>query len=422
MLNHWRFSKKSNFLIAVAIIAVILVSVFVFLPKQCVGSNNSRPPGLIESALTVNSTVWMQVAANAWEYYQPGVGVNANSGLPYAGTGFNGFTDWDLGGYIQAIVDAQRLGLIGNDSVWDFSARIDKVLTFLENQPLNTTTNYPFQFYNATTGQECTGIAQEETLDISDTGRLFVALNNLINYNNSLALRVDNIVLNGRSNYSALVPSIERRSNSNSIYDYFYASSFALFWPNQLSTVPTTILNNILSAGNVTTYGDVSLPKASICCDPLLLSVFELNNNSSRLMALSKQVYLASEAYYDSTGKYAAFSEGNSPKIEDGISYIWEWVVLPNGDTWKTTGANARVYLNIKPAIYTKVAFSFFSLYNTAYARNMIIYLEQTLPEPTNGYYDGADNNGNLVSDLGSNTNSLILDAALHYIQNNPNS
>ena len=34
-----------------------------------------------------------------------------------------------------------------------------------------------------------------ETVDIIDTGRLFVALNNLINYNSSLAQTIDNIVL-----------------------------------------------------------------------------------------------------------------------------------------------------------------------------------------------------------------------------------
>ena len=49
----------------------------------------SISPGLIESAQTINSTVWMEVAANAWAYFQPGVGVDDNTGLPYAGgTGF----------------------------------------------------------------------------------------------------------------------------------------------------------------------------------------------------------------------------------------------------------------------------------------------------------------------------------------------
>jgi uncharacterized protein DUF3131 len=415
-LNQLRFSRKAKCLIAVAVAAVLLISAFAFLPKQNVNGDNAAP-GLIQSANVINSPVWMKVAANAWAYYQPGVGVNVNTGLPYAGTGFTGFTDWDLGCYIQAAINAQKLGLIGNDSAWDFSARIDKVLTFLENRPLNTTTDYPFQFYDGRTGQDCASISQKPTVDISDTGRLFIALNNLINFNSSLRQTVDNIVLNGRSDYIVLLPEITSLAGSNSIYSYFDASGFASFWPDQLSSVPSSILNNIFSAGNVTTYGNVWLPEASICCDPLLSSVFELNNNSSQLMALSRQVYLASAAYYNATGDYAAFSEGNSPS-SDGKSnnYIWEWVVLPNGDTWKITGSGTA-YLNIKPVIYNKVAFSFLALYNTTYARNTLVYLEQTLPYPTNGYYDGADNSGNFVPDDGSNTNSLILDAALYAIQ-----
>jgi hypothetical protein len=157
------------------------------------------------------------------------------------------------------------------------------------------------------------------------------------------------------------------------------------------------------------------LPDATISGDPLLCSVFELNNSSSQLMALSRQVYLASEAYYNATGQYAAFSEGNSPSN----GYIYEWVVMPNGDTWKITSTTGS-YLQINPVIYNKVAFGFLALYNTTYARNMVVYLEKCLPTSPNGYYDGATNNGPLVADLGSNTNSLILDAALYAIQNNP--
>ena len=199
-LNHWRFSRKAKCLTVVAIVAVLLLSVFAFFPKQNVGRGNVVPqnggnstatpspttaandgnesssslaqwlselagseeqalgpssvggPGLIQSAQTINSTVWMEVAANAWAYFQPGVGVDANTGLPYAGgVSFEAFTDWDLGVYIQAVIDAQELNLIGTGGVWGSSARIDKVLTFLENRPLNNP-SYPYQFYDATTG------------------------------------------------------------------------------------------------------------------------------------------------------------------------------------------------------------------------------------------------------------------------------
>ena len=57
-------------------------------------------------------------------------------------------------------------------------------------------------------------------------------------------------------------------------------SGFASFLPNQLANVPDTILNNMFNSANITTNGNVSLPKAAISGDPLLCSVFELNNNN----------------------------------------------------------------------------------------------------------------------------------------------
>jgi hypothetical protein len=412
--NRWRFSKKAKCLIVFAIITVMLVSIFTILPKL----NNSTPPGLIESAQTINSTVWMQVAANAWQYFQPGVGVDSNTGLPYAGgaTGFHYFTDWDLGVYIQAVIDANKTGLIGNDGAWGSSARLEKVVRFLETREVNATTGYPFWFYDATTGLDYHALSDlsTDTVDVVDTGRLFVALNNLRVFDSSLATRINNIVYN-RSNYTALVSSIASSASSNSIYAYYFDSGFASFWP-QLASVPGKILGNIVNSGNVTSpYGNVSLPNAAITGDPLLCSVFELNNNDSRLLALSKQVYLAHEAYYNATGQYAAFSEGNSPN-----GFVWEWVTTGSSDTWKITQSGSSSYVDMSPVVYNKVAFSFLALYNTTFARNMVVYLEQSLPTPTNGYSDGADNSGNLVSQVGSNTNGLILDAATYAIQKNP--
>lgn len=172
----------------------------------------------------------------------------------------------------------------------------------------------------------------------------------------------------------------------------------------------------MLNSGIVTTYGNVSLPNAPISCEPLLCSVFELKNNDSRLMGLMRQVYLAHEACYNATGEYVAFSEGNSPSN----GFIYEWVVAPNGHTWEITNGAQTTYFNMNPIIYNKVAFSFLALYNTTFARNMVVYLEKSLPDPTNGYSEGAENSGRLVSNVGSNTNGLILAAALYAIQNNP--
>ena len=234
------------------------------------------------------------MAANAWHYFDPGIGVHPTTGLPGANDDYAAFTDWDLGSYIQAVIDAQKIGSGGE---WDSSRRLEKVVRFLETWELNSTTNYPYWFYQSN-GYNYKVNSDKATgdVDVIDTGRLFVALNNLRQFNSSLTTRINYIVYN-RSDYAALVPSIKAESQvPNSIYFYFIANGFASFWPNELSNASTTIIDNIYSSGNVITY-NVSLPKAAITCDPLLYSFFELNNTAPRIRTLLNQVYFAHEAY-----------------------------------------------------------------------------------------------------------------------------
>jgi hypothetical protein len=378
----------------------------------------TKPPGLIESNQNLTATVWQTIASNAWQYFQPDNGVDRNTGLPKASLGFPYFTDWDLGAYIQAIIDANKTGLIGNDGDWGSNARINKVLTFLETRELNNA-SYPYWFYQASDGKNYHASSDLATsnIDVVDTGRLFVALNNLKTFNNSLAARINNLTISGRSNYATIIPSlITSESGANSVYDYYFMSGFASFFP-QLANLPNLILNNMLNS-TVTTPEGISLPKAAISCEPLLCSVFELANNS-QINALSKQVYLAHEARYNATGQYVAFSEGDSSK-----GFIYEWVETPYGDMWKVMNNGENTYSNMNPIIFTKVSISFLSLYNTAFARNMAIYLEKSLPASTSGYYSGADfnadpNSANQVQSIDSNTNSMILDAANYALKNN---
>ena len=80
---------------------------------------------------------WLELAKNAWKYFQAGVGVNVNTGLHSAGLGWPYFTGWDLGTYIQAIIDARELGILQNDGQWGFDSRIDKILELLKNTKAN---------------------------------------------------------------------------------------------------------------------------------------------------------------------------------------------------------------------------------------------------------------------------------------------
>jgi hypothetical protein len=148
-------------------------------------------------------------------------------------------------------------------------------------------------------------------------------------------------------------------------------------------------LSNIASRPIVTTYG-VSLPNISLTCEPLLCSIFELNKTDSRIVNLMRQVYLAHEAYYNNTDQFVAFSEGNSRTNQ----FIYEWIVAPDGSTWKITNDAKTIYYDINPIIYDKVALSFLALYNTTYAYNLSVYLEKNMPRPIDGYLAGIDTLG----------------------------
>jgi hypothetical protein len=473
--NRWRFSRKAKSLIVFAIIIVMLISILSFLPKQGESTllpkntdtptdiptasptmvspsstptpnktnqpitepgpyqvmwqdpnmpgttSTPKPPGDIKSAQTVNSTMWLKVATNAWAYFQPGVGVDPKTGLPNSGYGSPCFTDWDLGVYIQSVLDAQKLNLTQPDGAWGSSARIEKVIEFLETRPLNETTHYPFRFYQSTDGQDWhkDSDLSTEPIDVADAGRLFVSLNNLRVFNGSLISRINNIVLYGqysnRSNYAIIVPSIKADGlTSTSIYAYYVYSGFASFWPNILGDTPSTIMNNIFSANNIT-VNNISLPAAAITGDPLLCSVFELNNNDSKLMTLTNQVYLAHQAYHNATGQYRAFSEGPS------LAMIWqyEWVVLPDNRSWIILNGTGQV-LNLTPLIYSKVAFSFLAIYNSSFAKDLSVFVEDAIPTPLDGYCEGVDEAGAVFNGVGLNTNGLILDAASYAVSYSP--
>jgi hypothetical protein len=411
-----RFTRKTKGTIAMLIAGVLLVSFFAFTPMQAWSPanwfNRSEKSTLLASSRAVDTTVWRGVAANAWAYFEPGIGVDSKTGLPYAGASdFKGFTDWDLGVYIQSVIDTQKIGLIIADGDWGSNERLEKVVHFLETRPLNESTNFPFWFYDATNGQDYHQLSDKATLPVdgADTGRLLLALNNLKVFQPGLTSRINYIVFN-RTDYTSLLSGVT--SSDTNIYAYYIYSGYAAFWPNQLGNVPSEILSNIASKPKVTTYG-ISLPNIPLTCEPLLCSIFELNSTDIRLADLMGQVYLAHEAYYNTTGQYVAFSEGNSMTSQ----FIYEWIVAPNGSTWKITDNAKTVYYNINPIIYDKVALGFLALYNTTYSYNLSVYLEKNMPKPTNGYLAGVDTTGKVVPGAGSNTNGLILDAALYALQ-----
>ena len=97
-------------------------------------------PKLVANIAIDSTTYWKDLAQNAWSYFEPGNGIYYATGLHYADLDFPYFTDWDLGTYIQAIIDADKLCLT-NQVGWDTNSRLNKVLIFLRTVPSRLTDN-----------------------------------------------------------------------------------------------------------------------------------------------------------------------------------------------------------------------------------------------------------------------------------------
>ncbi len=361
-----------------------------------------------QGSLVVDQSYWLRLANNAWNYYQPGVSVDPTTGLHSAGLGYPYFTDWDLGVYIQAIIDANQLGILSTSGTWGADARFNKILTFLQTRQL-TSNGLPYAWYQSANGNPYGNDVQ----NAADTGELLVALNNLRVFRPDLAGTINTIVYT-RTNYAPLEQAVDALANSKNLYDYYVASGFAGFWPSRFSTLASSILNNIVSAPTVSTYG-VTLPISKLMCEPLLLSVFNLAPNAL-LDGLAGQVYLAHEARYSATGKFVAFSEGNTGL--DDPSYVYEWVVKEDGSTW--TIDNGQDNVGIVPIIYFKAAVGLLAMYDTSFTESMVSYVESVLPNPSSGYSDGVDENGRVDTAVIDKTNGMIIEAALYAIDNPP--
>jgi hypothetical protein len=353
------------------------------------------------SDLKVDNSFWLQLATNAWNYFQPGVGVDKTTGLHSSGLYYPYFTDWDLGNYVQAIIDATKLGIIKNTGTWGSDARFNMIISFLESRQLSPS-GVPYVWYQSANGQPYGSTAQECT----DAAELLASLYSLKIFEPNLAASIDYIVYN-RTNYAPLMQAVNVLVNSTDLGDYHAASGFACFWPSQFSSLADNILSNILSAPTISTYG-VALPISKLMCEPLFLSVFNFPANAE-LNNLAKLMYLAQQARYTATGQFTAFTEGNS-----GLSnptYVYEWVIKQNGATWAVEDSEFNP-VTISPIIFFKAAVGMLAMFDSSFTENMVSYIESNTLAPTDGYCEGINQNKQLDSAIVGNTNSMIIQAA----------
>ena len=365
------------------------------------------------TATTVVMDPWLQWASIAWRYYQPGVGVDSVSGLHSGTLDWHYFTDWDLGSYVCAIVDAEALGLLQRAGAWGADYRLDKVLSFLETRALRSEDGLPYWAYRSADGSPGTDQSRLNT-DKADQAMLLVSLDHLRIARPDLATRISSIVNRTRQAYDT---TFQWNGNVKSgFYEYFYGLAYAAFGFNVSTTLRE--IQTLNGLGKLDVYGQM-LPETDITSEPILLTMLY---ESDRVDPLFKEyafdVYRAQEARYNATGTLTAWSEG---AIDVAPYYQYEWVVHVTGETspmvWDIVGPSQSDIASGKtPIIYTKAALALDALYSTAYTRTLA---EKVLPltQTGSGFREGIrEKTGEAIGNEGwpvqDKTNSMIIAAA----------
>ncbi len=355
---------------------------------------------------------WLEWARIAWSYFDPGVGVNPDTGLPRASRYWSTATDWDLAGYIIAIIYMERMGLLPREGKWGAMDRLEKVLRFLEIRKL-TPYGIPAWGYSSETGEPKTGA----TTNVSDFGRLLIALHMLKKYRPDLADRIDAIV--HRVDCARLADNLAAWRTTSGFYKYYVAHGFKFFGFDKYYPVKKAlkVFEEIKNGEHIDVYG-VSLPVTEITSEPILHTVFELDPGED-FMDYVYRVYLAQESRYKATKKFTAWSEGNTGLRDP--SYVYEWIVTPSGKTWVITPKP------VVPIIFTRAAFGLHAIYNTPYTRSLVEYIEEKVsPQnivrlsrflPSKGFLEGVRENGDIVLELVANTQVMIIEAAYYALK-----
>jgi len=371
----------------------------------------SLPSVPVPAVHGISTSQWSQWASIAWRYYQPSVGVNANTGISQAKLDWPYATDWDLGGYIVATIHARRLGLVGYGGPWGFSDRINRVLQFLENRQLGTygsVSGWPYWAYSSVDRSPLvTGFT-----NWSDHGRLLYALDMLRKYDPSTDARVSGIIQRSKAASDVMAGQVPIN-----YYGYVVAQGYAAFGYDE-SAVISGFEN--WGGGYVDVEG-ISLPAVETTSEPILHGILELELGG-RFFELATSVFGAQRARWVRTGGLTAWSEG---LYNPSPTYIYEWVVdseVPHRP-WVIRSAADWSELSILPLMYVKVAFGFMAIFGEDSYTSGLVAAASSLIHSSYGFGEATFENGQSAITLwGSETrgfytdktNQLIIAAAFY--------
>jgi hypothetical protein len=336
----------------------------------------------------------MSWARTAWAYFAPGVGVNPTTGLHTSNLGTACFTDWDLAGYILAIIYAEKLGLITLSGTWQFNDRIQKVLNFLLNRPLFPGTTSPYHYYSSDAinpYQPCTLVPNGIAVNV-DGGRLLASLSILETFSgNTYTSEVNDIFQRSKSTYDGYVAAGD--CSGADYYAYLMAEGLRAFG---YTCATFSAIDNY--AGPYIPVNGQSLPELNTIPEPLNLEILT-EHPSARFLDFANRVYLAQEARWNGGNEpLTAWSEGGYSTLTAGPFYIYEWLIVQlspgNWQTWTIATSNtAGSVINIPPIAFTKVAFSYLAIYGENSYTDALVNAAKTVASST-GFGEGTFENG----------------------------
>ena len=359
---------------------------------------------------------WLRWAEVAWRYFQPGVGVVRESGLHMARIGWARFTDWDLGTYLMAVLNAEALGILPTSGEWGADYRIGKILDFLKSRPL-TADKIPYLLYSSDTGLP---VIDRET-NPSDSGRLLAALHLLVERKPHLRKEVEEIVFM-RTNYKGIATREDMWRQTSGPYAYVDAYGFRLWgFDSQYIRRAQLELRRLMEGEKIETYG-VKLPRGFITMEPVIIGLIELGLDGE-LSDLARDLYIVQEKRYMETGKLTAWSEGATDGVNTDKYYVFQWIVMRDR-TWVITDGSLQE-VEAPPISYAKVAFALHALYKTSYTDRLVKTMSQL--ETQRGFLEGLTEDGRpLTGPLGlspaitDKTNSMIISVAKYVLDKHP--
>jgi Protein of unknown function (DUF3131) len=353
----------------------------------------STTTSLSSQILTPWEKEWLNYSNIAWQYFTPGFGVDATTGINYASQYYNQLSDWDLAGYIMAILAAQELGIISQNGTWGAYYRLNLIFNFLQDRPL-TKNNLTYQFYDATTGQNSKSNKNEG--NPYDEGRLLIALHYTELLDPSFAPRISEAI--NRVNYTYFGQQLR----SIGTYSDYCAQGYRLW--NISTNVPSLDASEVVNGSYVVS-------------DPVLLSMLE-GVNDSYLTQTSLEMYNALYSYYNRTSIPLALGEGGYPYQKGLIysyPYVYEGIEIPDGNNYSVVEANGTA-INVSPITFTKTSFALYAIYGSNFGKTLLDQVGLPLTTP-HGFSEGYIVSGNqVITQTDGNANNMIMESAVYAI------